>query len=62
MLRQTFQRMTRSKQEIYRDIFKVCRDIKFRSQHRKTRRLCRDKEVLCRDNCNIVLRGTSVAT
>ena len=39
MLRQIFQRMTRSRQEI-------CRDIKFRSQHSKARRLCHDKEVL----------------
>ena len=50
MLRQILQRMKRSKQEICRDIFKVCHDIKFRSQHSKARRLCRDREVLCRDN------------
>ena len=62
MLRQTFQGMIRSRQETCHDIFKVCRDIKFRSQLRKARRLCRDKEVLCRDNHNIMLSGNFVAT
>ena len=56
MLRQIFQRMTRSKQEICRDIFKVCRDINFRSQHSKAKRLCRNREVLCHDNHNKMLR------
>ena len=62
MLRQIFQRMTRSKQEICRDIFKVCCDIKSISQLSKVRRLCRNREVLCHDNHNIMLRGNSVAT
>ena len=61
MLLQIFQRMTRSKQEICRDIFKVCRNIKFRSQHSKERRLCHDREVLCCDNHNVMLRGKSIA-
>ena len=50
------------RQEICRDIFKVYRDIKFRNQHSKARRLCHDREVLCSDNHNIMLRGNSVAT
>ena len=56
MLRQIFQRMIRSKKEICHVIFKVCRDIKFRSQHSKVDRLCRDREVLCSDNHNKMLR------
>ena len=56
MLRQIFQRMTRSKHEICRDIFKVCNDITFKSQHSKIKRLCRDREGLCRDNHNKILR------
>ena len=30
MLRKTIQKMIRAKQEVCRDIFKVCRDIKFK--------------------------------
>ena len=59
MLRQIFQRMTSSKQEICCNIFKVYRNIKFRSQHHKARRLCRDREVLCNDNHNKMLRELS---
>ena len=40
--------MTKSRQEI-------CHDIKFKSQHCKARRLCRDSQ-------NIMLRGNYVAT
>ena len=62
MLRQTFQRMTRSRQKIYRNIFKICSDIKFKSRHRKARRLCHDIEVLCGNNYNKMLRGNSITT
>ena len=50
------------RQEICSDILKVYRDIKFRNQHSKARRLCHDIDVLCRNNHNIMLRGNSVAT
>ena len=56
MLLQTLQQMTRSRQEICREIFKVCHDIKFRREHSKERRLCRDREIYYRDNHNKMLR------
>ena len=61
MLRQTFQRMTSSRHDIYHDISNICRNIKFRGKHQRQEnsvatkveknyiKKCHDKRNLCHD-------------
>ena len=56
MLRRTCQRMTRSRREICHDIFKVCRDIKFRVSITRQEDYVATEKFFCRDNHNMVMR------